>query len=75
MCSQIKQVNQLELMNSEDTIDTLSSEGLQSFQRLQPDAVKAVTERFYSTYQGLYQRFGEKGKQSCSPNSHIESHL
>lgn len=43
----------------------LGSEALQRFQRLRSDAVKTVTDQFYSTHGALYERFGQKGREAC----------
>ncbi len=50
------------------TIDTavLSPEGLKRFAALEADAVRAVTDRFYSAHGSAYQRFGERGRAACS---------
>jgi methanogenic corrinoid protein MtbC1 len=44
----------------------LGPEGLQHFQLLRGDAVKAVTDRFYETHGALYERFGQKGREACA---------
>ncbi len=49
----------------ESSLATLDETGLATFQRLRPDAVSAVTERFYATHGSVYQRFGERGRQAC----------
>lgn len=49
----------------EPALPTLDQAGLREFQRLQPDAVTAVTERFYATHGSAYERFGERGRQAC----------
>ncbi len=48
----------------ESPIPTLDEAGLRAFQRLQPIAVDAVTERFYTTHGTAYERFGERGRQA-----------
>ncbi|MEX2376037.1 MAG: B12-binding domain-containing protein, partial [Dehalococcoidia bacterium] len=47
------------------SLPTLGEAGLSRFRILQPDAVSAVTERFYATHGSAYQRFGERGRQAC----------
>jgi len=49
----------------ESSLPTLDEAGLRRFQLLQPDAVSAVTERFYATHGSAYERFGERGRQAC----------
>jgi MerR family transcriptional regulator, light-induced transcriptional regulator len=44
---------------------TLGAEGLQRFHTLEPDAISAVTERFYSTLGSVYARFGPRGRDAC----------
>jgi methanogenic corrinoid protein MtbC1 len=43
---------------------TLDPAGLQRFQALRADAVSAVTERFYSTYGAVLERFGARGREA-----------
>jgi methanogenic corrinoid protein MtbC1 len=54
-------------------LKTLDTAGLQRFQALQSDAVKAVTERFYATRGSAYERFGQAGREACSED--ITFHL
>lgn len=51
--------------NETFTLKVLSSSGLQKFLNLQSDAVKIVSERFYTTHGALYERFGARGRQFC----------
>jgi MerR family transcriptional regulator, light-induced transcriptional regulator len=46
-------------------LKTLGAEGLQRFHTLEPDAVSAVTERFYSTLGSVYAQFGPRGRDAC----------
>ena len=46
-------------------LQTMTADGLGRFSALQPDAVGAVTERFYATHGSAYQRFGPRGRQAC----------
>ncbi len=46
-------------------LKTLDAEGLQRFQALQVDAVRAVTHRFYATHGSVYEQFGDNGRQAC----------
>jgi MerR family transcriptional regulator, light-induced transcriptional regulator len=46
-------------------LKTLDAQGLQRFQALHVDAVRAVTNRFYTTHGSAYEQFGENGRQSC----------
>jgi MerR family transcriptional regulator, light-induced transcriptional regulator len=48
-----------------DSIKTLGPEGLRRFQSLEPYAVSAVTERFYSTFGSVYAQFGARGRVAC----------
>lgn len=44
---------------------TLEIEGLLRFKALQSDAVNAVTARFYTQQDSIYQQFGERGREAC----------
>jgi methanogenic corrinoid protein MtbC1 len=46
-------------------LKTLSVEGLQRFHRLEPEAVSAVSERFYATLGSVYMQFGSRGQDAC----------
>jgi methanogenic corrinoid protein MtbC1 len=46
-------------------LKTLGPAGLQRFQMLEADAVKAVAERFYSRLDSVYARFGPGGRVAC----------
>jgi methanogenic corrinoid protein MtbC1 len=46
-------------------LGALGPEGLQRFHALEPDAVSAVTERFYATHGSVYRRFGPRGRDAC----------
>lgn len=46
-------------------LKTLGADGLQRFHTLGPDAVSAVTERFYSTLGSVYAQFGPRGRDAC----------
>lgn len=52
-------------MPIDGALSTMTAEGLRRFHALQPDAVGAVTERFYATHGSAYQRFGPRGRQAC----------
>ncbi|MGA3036801.1 MAG: cobalamin-dependent protein [Vulcanimicrobiaceae bacterium] len=41
----------------------LGERGLSAFSAARLDAISAVTERFYSTYGSIYDRFGERGRE------------
>jgi methanogenic corrinoid protein MtbC1 len=41
----------------------LGERGLSAFGAARLDAISAVTERFYSTYESIYERFGERGRE------------
>jgi methanogenic corrinoid protein MtbC1 len=43
----------------------LDETGLQLFQELRSEAIKAVSERFYATHGSLYAQFGPKGREAC----------
>jgi methanogenic corrinoid protein MtbC1 len=53
---------------------TLGPAGMQRFLELQPEAVRAVTERFYATHGSAYERFGPRGRAACREdlNFHLE---
>lgn len=53
---------------------SLGPAGLQRFLDLQPEAVRAVTERFYATHGSAYERFGPRGRAACREdlNFHLE---
>jgi methanogenic corrinoid protein MtbC1 len=46
-------------------LETLGERGLQRFHTLEPDAVSAVTERFYATLGSAYAQFGSRGRDAC----------
>jgi methanogenic corrinoid protein MtbC1 len=46
-------------------LETLGEKGLQQFHALEPDAVSAVTERFYSEVGSAYAEFGQRGRDAC----------
>ncbi|MDZ7728750.1 MAG: hypothetical protein U5Q44_11445 [Dehalococcoidia bacterium] len=48
-----------------DDIATLDEAGLSRFRALQPEAVAAVTARFYETHGSAYERFGPGGREAC----------
>lgn len=52
-------------MGKGTSLNPLSDEGLRRFHDLQADAVKVVTERFYSTKGSAYARFGQRGRDAC----------
>lgn len=54
-------------------LETLDAEGLQQFQAMQADAIKAVSDRFYATHGSAYQRFGVRGREACQED--IAFHL
>jgi methanogenic corrinoid protein MtbC1 len=43
----------------------LEERGLSAFAASRPDAISAVTERFFSTHGSIYQRFGARGREAC----------
>jgi methanogenic corrinoid protein MtbC1 len=45
--------------------ETLGEKGLQRFHTLEPDAVSAVAERFYTTLGAAYAQFGQRGRDAC----------
>ena len=47
------------------SLNRLGAAGLRRFQSLIPDAVGAVTERFYSTLGSVYAQFGPRGREAC----------
>lgn len=51
-------------MTVDTQLKTLGGEGLERFQRLEGDAVRAVTDRFYATYASAYERFGARGREA-----------
>jgi MerR family transcriptional regulator, light-induced transcriptional regulator len=48
-------------------IDTpvLDAAGLQRFQELRPEAIDAVTDRFYASHGAVYAQFGARGREAC----------
>ena len=46
-------------------LETLGEKGLRQFHALEPDAVSAVTERFYSEVGSVYAQFGQRGRDAC----------
>ncbi len=45
--------------------EVLDAAGLDRFSALRADAVNAVTERFYTTHDSIYRRFGTRGREAC----------
>lgn len=45
---------------------TLGPAALAQFQQLRPDAVRAVTDRFFATHAKAYERFGARGREATS---------
>lgn len=45
-------------------VTTLTPAALERFQQLRPDAVSAVTDRFYATHGAVYERFGARGREA-----------
>ncbi|AXS79918.1 B12-binding domain-containing protein [Dechloromonas sp. HYN0024] len=43
----------------------LGADGLRHFKELQTDAVRAVSDRFFSAHDSAYQRFGPRGREAC----------
>jgi methanogenic corrinoid protein MtbC1 len=43
----------------------LDPEALRRFEQLRHAAVDAVTDRFYATHAGIFERFGERGRRAC----------
>jgi methanogenic corrinoid protein MtbC1 len=48
-----------------DVLDTLDAEGLTRFRALRQAAIDAVTQRFYAEQGGIYERFGQAGRDAC----------
>ena len=50
----------------DEKLPTLDAAGLRWFQNKQNSAVNAVSERFFTTHDSAYQRFGQRGRDACS---------
>lgn len=46
-------------------LEVLDADGLARFRALRQEAIDAVTQRFYAGHAGIYERFGQAGRDAC----------